>query len=56
MEQLRNSGILPGVKAIYRSGDVIYRDPSLLSDDITERPIDNAKTNQKKIEHSDETH
>jgi hypothetical protein len=47
MEQLRNTEILTGVKAIYRSGDVIYRDPSLLSDDITGRPIDKAKTNQK---------
>ena len=51
MEPLRNTEILPGVKAIYRSGDVIYRDPSLLSDDITERPTDFDKTNQKNIEH-----
>lgn len=38
MEPMRGGEHLLGVKAIYRNGDMIYRDPTSFADDTTERP------------------
>ncbi|HEU19761.1 MAG TPA: hypothetical protein ENO00_10400 [Deltaproteobacteria bacterium] len=53
MERYRNSEILPGVKAIYRSGDMIYQDPSSLTGESSERPAGYGDTHQQAPEHDD---
>ena len=50
MKGLKNTEILVGVKAIYRNGDVIYRDPASFPDEMPERSVVYDETNYAGME------
>jgi hypothetical protein len=54
MKDLKNAEILVGVKAIYRNGEVIYRAPASLPDELPARSTSYDQINHARIESNEE--